>query len=120
MLQTARATVTDIQNKQSSELRILFDSGAQLNYIIPEAKDSLGLKTICVHQVTVKAFSNEAVTKDLEKVRFSVHLCDGVSSITVDAYVSNICFPVEHQAINVAKAEYKHLQHLYLADSNLC
>ena len=118
LLQTARAMITDTDNGRKAQLRVLFDSGAQLSYITPEARNRLCLKSLGVHQVTLKTFGNEAIMRDLEKVRFRVHLRKGTSSISVDAYVSDICYPVEHQAIDLAKAEYRHLQNLHLADSN--
>ena len=41
LLQTARAQVSSVDERKSKNMRILFDSGSQLSYISPRARDSL-------------------------------------------------------------------------------
>ena len=56
LLQTERAQVTDLNYGLLGEFRLLFDSGAQLNYISPKARSQLQLRYVAVHQVTLKTF----------------------------------------------------------------
>lgn len=46
LLQTARAQVTSLNHNISGELRLLFDSGGQLNHITPATRSYLQLKSL--------------------------------------------------------------------------
>lgn len=59
----------------------------------------------------------ETATKDLEKVKFTVVLRDGISRI-IETYVYDICHPFEHQAIEETKSDFVHLRKQDLADRN--
>ena len=118
LLQTARAQVTSEDGKYSRNVRILFDSGSQMSYIIPRARDELKLSTIKKIDLMVNTFGNSQSVKSVDVCRFVVRCRDKDVNIIVTAIVSDICFPVEEQKIDLAKSNYSHLRNLELADSN--
>ena len=119
LLQTARANFTSDNNnsRKVAKLRIIFDSGSRLSYITPEARNSLQLESLGWFTIALKTFGNSDEKKQLE-VKFRVCSKQNTSSISVEAFVSSICYPIEHQAINLAKTEYRHLEDLQLADED--
>ena len=56
--------------------------------------------------------------KNFDVVKFAVKSTDNNLSVYVTALVSDICYPVEEQRIDVAQEKYTHLKGLPLADSN--
>ena len=102
----------------AANMRILFDSGSQLNYITLEARDMLQLNSLGTFNVSLKTFGNSNENKQLEKVKFFVQMCNGSSCICVEAFISAICYPIEHQVIDRAKTGYVHLRNLQMADEN--
>ena len=118
LLQTARARISSVDEKKCENLRILFDSGSQLSYISPQARKRLNLDVISQKPVSIKTFGNMQKQKVLDQVKFAVKSRDGNFNIYVEAFVSDICYPLEQQVINLAQEKYKHLQNLVLADSN--
>ena len=117
MLQTAQANVSDVNGRNSTTLRILFDSGSQLSYITEEAKKRLHLQAIEKSEVLIKTFGNRDDSKTLEKVRFCVKGKNGIS-VYVTALTSEICTPISGQFVDFTKHSYSHLRDLELADSN--
>ena len=118
LLQTARAKVCSTDEKECQNLRLLFDSGSQLSYISPRARNKLKLKTLGTKDVSLKTFGNMKDKKVFDRVNFAVKSRDGNLNIYVNAFVSDICYPIEEQVINIAQENYSHLRNLKLADSN--
>ena len=75
------------------------DSGSQFSYISPEAREKLKLKTVGTSEVVVKTFGNKSETKTLERVEFAVKSKNGLFNIYLEAFVSNICLPLENQLL---------------------
>ena len=118
LLQTARAKVMSPNNGKATNMRILFDSGSQLSYITPEARSFLQLNSLGMYNIHLKTSGNSTTDKQLEKVKVLVQTRDSLGSTYLEAFVSHICYPIEQQVINIAKAEYTHLQTLSMADEN--
>ena len=118
LLQTARAQVSSVNERNSKNLRILFDSGSQLSYISPRARDHLNLETICQKDISIKVFGKSQSKKTLDCVKFAVKSKDGNMNLYVDAFVNPVCYPIEGQKIRLATVHYPHLKGLELADDN--
>ena len=118
ILQTARANIFSTDEKHSSNARVLFDSGSQLNYITPELHNHLKLKSLGKQKVSIKTFGQTVVEKELEKVKVCIKSHDNNENFYVEAFVSDICFPIEQQNINLAQQQYEPLCKVRLADSN--
>ena len=118
LLQTARAQVCSPDERYSHNFRILFHSGSQQTYISPLVREILHLKASDRKNMSIKTFGHHQDTKSLEVVKFAVKSVDKNMSIYVNAFVSDICYPVENQQINLAQERYEHLEKLPLADDN--
>eukprot|EP00111_Clytia_hemisphaerica_P012697 TCONS_00037364-protein len=116
LLQTAKATVRGTENESSGQYRILFDSGSQLSYVTPEVRKELKLRTIGKRELTIKSFGGAKQGKLLDVVELAIETNTG--PVKIEAYVSEICYPVKDQLTEVAQKNYKHLKGLELADSN--
>ena len=90
LLQTARAHVSSTNEASMKYARLLFDSGSQLSYINPTARDELQLPTVGKQQVALKVFGNAESIKTLDVVTFAVKCRNGVCTY-VTALVSEIC-----------------------------
>ncbi|XP_057298583.1 uncharacterized protein LOC130629417 [Hydractinia symbiolongicarpus] len=117
LLQTASAEIFS-DDKNCHRFRILFDSGSQMSYISPQAAEKLKLKTIDKKQMCLKTFGGAKQNKTLDMVRFTVKTKNDEENITVNAFVSEICYPLTNQNIEGAKSNYPFLCRLDLADSN--
>ena len=118
LLQTAKAEISSMDGNRSAEVRILFDGGSQQTYICPKTRNLLKLKTEKKRTVNIKSFGNAKSENTLDQVNFAVHVKNG-ERLNVEALVSDICYPIENQAIEVAVEQYPPLQNLPLADSNI-
>ena len=87
-------------------------------YISPQATKNLNLKSLGKKDIVVKIFSNIKALKNLDMVQFAVKSKNENLNIYINAFVSDICYPVDYQQIDLAKQTYSHLQSLDLADSN--
>ena len=87
-------------------------------YISPQATKNLNLKSLGKKNIVVKTFSNVKALKNLDMVQFAVKSKDENLNIYINAFVSDICYPVGYQQIDLAKQTYSHLQSLDLVDSN--
>ena len=114
LLQTAQATVRGTEN--SGQFRLLFDSGSQLSYVTPEVKKKLKLRTIGKRELTIKSFGGAKQGKVLDIVELFVETNNG--PVRVEAFVSEISYPVKDQFTENAQMRYKHLKDLQLADKN--
>ena len=56
--------------------------------------------------------------KKLDIVQFAVKNKDENLNIYINTFVTDICYPLEHQQIDLANQTYSHLQSLDLVDSN--
>ena len=68
--------------------------------------------------MSLKTVGNMKDKKVFDRVNFAVKSRDGNLNIYVNAFVSDICYPIEEQVINIAQENYSHLRNLKLADSN--
>ena len=118
LLQTAIAQVKSTDDRNSGNLRILFDNGSQLTYITPKARNELNLHTLGKHKQLTKTFGNAEVVNTYDIVKFIVKGQDERLDIKVSALVGDICLPLGDQRIDHAKITYSHLRDLQLADSN--
>ena len=116
LLQTAKAKVSDTNNQNLGHFRILFDSGSQLSYISPEVRKKLNLRTIGKRELTIKSFGGGRQTKVLDVVEFVIETNTGPEK--VEAFVSEISYPLRDQNTEVAKETYQHIRSLNLADKN--
>ena len=89
-----------------------------MSYISPQAAKNLNLKSLGKKDIVVKIFGNVKALKKLDMVQFAVKCKDENLNTYINAFVTDICYPVEHQQIDLAKQTYSHLQSLDLADSN--
>ena len=94
--------------RYSCNLRNLFDSGSQLSFISPKAREALKLQTIFKHKIDVKMFSNASNTKELDLVQVAVKSKDSLLNIYVNVFVTEIYLPVEKENIEFAKRKYPH------------
>ena len=116
LLQTAQANVYNIDKSKSSNSRLFFDLGSQLSYITPKLREKLGLRTVGKREMSIKTFGGGRQTKVLDIVDFFVQTEDGL--IKINAFVSEICYPLRGQNTKFAKENYSHLKNLKLADFN--
>ena len=69
LLQTAYASISDTDLKNSQKLFILFDSGAQRSYITEILKSQLNLQVIRTERIVIKVFGNtDAELKNVDVV----------------------------------------------------
>ena len=87
LLQTARAKVYSVNEKQCKNLRILFDSGSQLSYITPRARNALDLQTVDQKEIAIKVFGKTEETKTLDRVNICIKSRDS----NLNIYMSQQC-----------------------------
>ena len=123
LLQAARADVSSTDEKFRKNVRILFDSRTQLNYIRPHTCWKLCMK-MCVWKLIYRSsrpevFLGKGVLKMCSKFT-GEHPRRSAISITllcnfIDAFVSEICHLLEEQnIINLAQSQLDHLKNLNL------
>ena len=95
-LQTARAKVSSVDERNCQSFRILFDNRSQLSYISPQAAKNLNLKSLGKKDIVVKIFGNVKALKKLDMVQFAVKSKDENVNIYINAFVTDICYLVEH------------------------
>ena len=59
LLQTAKATASDLNDLSLANIRIIFDSGSQRTYVNEHLKEILNLKTLRTEKLILKTFGNE-------------------------------------------------------------
>ena len=96
----------------------MFDSGSQLSYITPRARNALDLQTVDQKEIAIKVFGKTEETKTLDRVNICIKSRDSNLNIYMSTFVNNVCFPIEGQNINIAARKYPHLGELELADDN--
>ena len=117
-LQSAKAIVTDMFEKCSVTLRILFDNGSQKSFITKKIADYLHLMPIRKEKLIINGFAGkEEKLVNLDVVAVSVKNTDGEKCGSIELYVVPfICKPICDQPIELAQATYEHLIDLKLAD----
>ena len=68
LLETAQARVETPDVKRSKLLRIIFDSGSQIFFIMPKWKRLLNLGAKGSNKYSIKPFGNNEIKKELENV----------------------------------------------------
>lgn len=111
-----KCQVTSTDKSFVHKALILFDSGSQISYISPKTQDEL--QSLGKKEIIIKTFGNLIDKKTLDVVKFMVVRRDQISAMCVTALVSDICFRVDEQKIDIAKEKYPQLKNLTLADSN--
>lgn len=117
-MQTAYATVHRVDDeRKSSGIRLILDSGSQKSYITTRLRDKLQLPTVKTDKVLIKEFGNATGTfKTCDSVQIAVRGQDNLTTF-INAYVVDIiCSPISSQVIDFAQATYPHLRNLPLAD----
>ena len=66
--------MSSADERYSRNVHILFDSGSQLSFTCPQAREALKLQAISKHKIDVKTFSNASNVK--KKIRFSTSGCE--------------------------------------------
>ena len=117
LLQTAKATATDLNDLSFANIRIMFDSGSQRVYVNEHLKQILNLKTLRTEKLILKTFGNEKPSEklfDVVKIKLNGVKKDFVTEALV---VPQICSPITNQMVTRVSQNYPHLKNLRLADS---
>ena len=118
-MQTARASALDVDNKNSCNTRILFDTGSQRSFITENVRKRLRLKTVHTEKSSISVFghSKESRLENLDVVEFTIKHRDENSYSVVEALAYPlICSDIKSQLVSAAKKQYDHISRLTLAD----
>ena len=85
LLQTSRANISSVDEKNKKNSRIMFDTGSQLSYISPKTRDELKLPTLTKSEISVTTFGLGMTKKTLDVVEFAVKSKDQSMNIHVKA-----------------------------------
>ena len=117
LLQTAYASISDTDLKNSQKSFILFDSGAQRSYITESLKSQLNLQVIRTEHRVIKVFGNpDAELKNVYVVNLKV------SGLKEQIFVEPLVIPEIWNSLTnqcrktVIQENYPHLQGLRFAD----
>ena len=117
LLQTAYASISDTDLKNSQKSFILFDSGAQRSYITESLKSQLNLQAIRTECIVIKEFGNtDAELKNVDVVNLKV------SGLKEQIFVEALVIPEIYNSLTnqcsktVIQENYPHLQGLQFAD----
>ena len=119
LLQTARASVLDLDNENSCNTRILFDTGSQRSFITENVRKRLRLKTVRTEKISISVFggSKECRLESLDVVEFKIkHRFENSYSVVEALVYPVICSDIKGQLVSVAKEQYDHISRLTLAD----
>ena len=117
LLQTAKATATDLNDLSFANIQIMFDSGSQRVYVNEHLKQILNLKTLRTEKLILKTFGNEKPSEklfDVVKIKLNGVKKDFVIEALV---VPQICSPITNQMVTRVSQNYSHLKNLRLTDS---
>ena len=118
-MQTARASALDVDNKNSCNTRILFDTGSQRSFITENVRKRLRLKTVHSEKSSISVFgdSKESRLENLDVVEFTIkHRAENSYSVVEALVYPLICSDIKGQLVSVAKKQYDHISRLTLAD----
>ena len=119
LLQTARASVLDLDNGNSCNTRILFDTGSQRSFITENVRKRLRLKTVRTEKISISVFggSKECRLESLDVVEFKIkHRFENSYSVVEALVYPVICCEIKGQLVSLAKEQYDHISRLTLAD----
>ena len=119
LLQAARASVLDLDNKDSCNTRIFFDTGSQRNFIMENGRKRLCLKTVHTEKISISVFgdSKESRLENLDVAGVKIKQGFENSYSVVEALVYPVtCSDIKGQLVSVAKEQYNHISRLTLAD----
>ena len=119
LLKTATAAVSNYNNPGNIQnAQVIFDCASQRSYISEKLRQSLKLPKIRTENIVINVFANSksSVRKvDIVPVQFNC----GDKTIVIECISTPfLCLDIENQNLNVAVANYPHLQNLTLADSS--
>ena len=113
LLQTARASVLDLDNKSSCNTTILFDTGSQRSFITENVRKRSRLKTV----LSVFDDCKESHLENLDVVEFKIkHRFENSYSVVEALVYPLICCEIKGQLVSLAKEQYDHISRLTLAD----
>ena len=113
LLQTARASVLDLDNKSSCNTTILFDTGSQRSFITENVRKRSRLKTV----LSVFGDYKESRLENLDVVEFKIkHRFENSYSVVEALVYPVICCEIKGQLVSLAKEQYDHISRLTLAD----
>ena len=117
-LLTAKATVTDMRDVRSKNVRILLDLASQRSFITKDVIDALKVYAIGNEKMIVNGFgqTEETLRKfDIVRLKMWNIAKDDFRNLELHV-VPFICSPLCNQKIDLAKETYEHLISLPLAD----
>ena len=118
LLQTALATISNVNETKCIEVRILLDSGSQKSYISRNIARPFNLKVFETENVLLRtAFGDtDPKPKALSRVKFCLRNNSGKLNMYVDSYsVPKTYHSINRQSFDLS--EYLHLQGLRLANN---
>ena len=118
LLQTATATVTNVEQTHAVRTRVLLDLGSQKSYCTLQVKEALNLPTLKKEWLMIKTFGDANPTlRECHSVQLRIEGIEGTSLYVNLFAVEKICSPISNQTIELTKETYPHLRDLNLADN---
>ena len=93
--------------KQTKNIRILFDNGAQLNYVSPKVCRDLKLFPTDKKEISIKTFGKHVPWKTMYIVQVAIKAKNSDMEIYINAFVSDMCYPLEEQNIDLAQEQFR-------------
>ena len=109
----------DLDNKNSCNTRILFDTGSQRSFITENVRKRLRLKTVRTEKISISVFgdSKESRLENLDVVEFKTKHGFENSYSTFEALVYPVIWSdIKGQPVSVAREQCCHISRLILAD----
>ena len=118
LLQTATATVTNVEQSKSIQTRVLFDLGSQKSHCTLSVKNTLNLPTLKKEWLMIKTFGEaNPRLRECDSVQLRIQGIEGTSLYLNVFAVDRICSPLSNQTIELTQDSYPHLRGLQLADN---
>ena len=119
LLQTATATVTNVEQSKSIQTRMLFDLGSQKSYCTLSVKNALNLPTLKKEWLMIKTFREaNPRLRECDSLQLRIQGTEGTSLYLNVFAVDRICSPLSNQTIELTQDSYPHLRAgLQLADN---
>ena len=118
LLQTATATVTNVEQSKSIQTRVLFDLGSQKSFCTLSVKNTLNLPTLKKEWLIIKTFgeANPRI-RECDSVQLRIQGIEGTSLYLNVFAVDRVCSPLSNQTIELTQDSYSHLRRLQLANN---
>ena len=118
LLQTATATVTNVEQSKSIQTHVLFDLGSQKSYWTLSVKNTLNLPTLKKEWLMIKTFCEaNPRLRECDSVQLRIQGIEGTSLYSNVFAVDRMCSPLSNQTIELTQDSYPHLRGLQLADN---